>query len=206
MGAIENRKRSSTARAATDGSAEVLTARRFFESVSSNPDLARDLILRLSIRLRTIEDKIAGHLLPFVHQDGPAAQSSIAVIAENSAIALLAQNDGLRARIGAAAIHILQLPYVVGRVPVAGETEAPRYPDLLIEEEVPFRLSRNHFAISRNGSGYFVSDLRSKLGTIVNGRGIGDHFTTDTAPLHRGENRIVAGGWDSPFEFLVLVS
>jgi hypothetical protein len=28
---------------------------------------------------------------------------------------------------------------------------------------------------------------------------------TDTAPLHHGENRIVAGGWDSPFEFVVLI-
>jgi len=49
MGVIEGRSRSATARAVTDGEAEVLTARQFLERVSSDPALARDLILRLSI-------------------------------------------------------------------------------------------------------------------------------------------------------------
>ena len=57
MGVIENRNRSATARAATDGAVEVLTARQFLDRVSSDPKLARELILRLSIRLRKIEDK-----------------------------------------------------------------------------------------------------------------------------------------------------
>jgi len=60
MGVIEGRSRSATARAVTDGEAEVLTARQFLERVSSDPALARDLILRLSMRLRRIEDKITG--------------------------------------------------------------------------------------------------------------------------------------------------
>ena len=65
MGVIEGRSRSATARAVTDGEVEVLTARQFLERVSSDPALARDLILRLSVRLRRIEDKIVGDLLPF---------------------------------------------------------------------------------------------------------------------------------------------
>ena len=67
MGVIEGRSRSATARAVTDGEVEVLTARQFLERVSSDPALAHDLILRLSVRLRRIEDKIAGDLLPFAH-------------------------------------------------------------------------------------------------------------------------------------------
>jgi len=67
MGVIKGRSRNATARAAADGEVEVLTARQFLERVSSEPALARDLILRLSIRLRRIEDKIAGNLLPFAH-------------------------------------------------------------------------------------------------------------------------------------------
>ena len=71
MGVIEGRSRSATARAATDGEVEVLSARQFLERVSSDPALAHDLILRLSVRLRRIEDKIAGNLLPFVHDRSP---------------------------------------------------------------------------------------------------------------------------------------
>jgi CRP/FNR family transcriptional regulator, cyclic AMP receptor protein len=43
------------------------------------------------------------------------------------------------------------------------------------------------------------------LGTIVNGQGIGHHFMRDAVSLHVGENRIIAGGWGSPFEFVVSV-
>ena len=85
MGVIEGRSRSSTARAVTDGEVEVLTARQFLERVSSDPALAHDLILRLSVRLRRIEDKIAGDLLPFAHDrpsDGAGETASDAVIAD----------------------------------------------------------------------------------------------------------------------------
>jgi len=209
MGVIENRSRSATARAAADGEVEILTAQQFLDRVSSDPALARDLILRLSVRLRKIEDKIAGDLLPFAHdrsRDGPGGTTSDAVIAGDARISLTAQTDALRARIGAAPIHVANLPFLVGRVPGERETKPLRRPDLLIEDEEPFRLSRQHFMIGRCGDQILVSDLGSTLGTIVNGRAIGHHFMKDASSLHRGENHVVAGGGDSPFVLLISVN
>ncbi|MGO8915508.1 MAG: cyclic nucleotide-binding domain-containing protein [Stellaceae bacterium] len=208
MGVIECRSRSATARAVADGEVEVLTARQFLERMSGDPTLACDLILRLSVRLRGIEDKIAGDLLPFAHdrsQDGMRETASDAVIARDATISLAAQSDALRARIGAVPIHVATLPFMVGRTPVEGEAKPSRRPDLMIEDEEPFRLSRQHFMIARSADRLLVSDLGSTLGTIVNGRAIGHHFMKDAAPLHSGENHIIAGGLDSPFEFLVSV-
>ena len=208
MGVIEGRSRSATARATADGEVEVLTARQFLERVSSDPALARNLILRLSIRLRRVEDKIAGDVLPFAHDrspDGTGETVSGTVIADDATISLAAQSDALRARIGVAPIQVAKLPFLVGRVPVDGEAQPLRRPDLLIDDEEPFRLSRQHFMIARSGDRLLVSDLGSTLGTMVNGRAIGHHFMKDAEPLHRGENHIVAGGWNSPFEFLVSI-
>jgi CRP/FNR family transcriptional regulator, cyclic AMP receptor protein len=208
MGVIEGRSRSATARATADGEVEVLTARQFLERVSSDPALARNLILRLSIRLRRVEDKIAGDVLPFAHDrspDGTGETVSGTVIADDATISLAAQSDALRARIGVAPIHVAELPFLVGRVPVDGDAQPLRRPDLLIDDEEPFRLSRQHFMIARSGDRVLVSDLGSTLGTMVNGRAIGHHFMKDAEPLHRGENHIVAGGWNSPFEFLVSI-
>ena len=70
---------------------------------------------------------------------------------------------------------------------------------------MPFRLSRQHFVITRSGGAFLISDLGSALGTIVNGQAVGRHFTKDSAPLHRGDNQIIAGGLDSPFKFLVSI-
>src|SRR5262249_7588281 len=56
----------------------------------------------------------------------------------------------------------------------------------------------------RDGS-YYVRDLCSTLGTIVNGEPIGDHFRGDEAPLRAGENEVIAGGVDSLFVFAVFI-
>jgi putative ABC transport system ATP-binding protein len=49
MGVIEHRNRSATARAAADSVVEIMTAQQFLDRVSTDPALARTLILRLSI-------------------------------------------------------------------------------------------------------------------------------------------------------------
>jgi pSer/pThr/pTyr-binding forkhead associated (FHA) protein len=73
--------------------------------------------------------------------------------------------------------------------PVAREGLPPLQPDLKLDDTVPFRLSRNHFMIERRKGSYYVRDLSSRLGTIVNGEPIGEHFRGDDgAPLRAGEN------------------
>jgi CRP/FNR family transcriptional regulator, cyclic AMP receptor protein len=59
---------------------------------------------------------------------------------------------------------------------------------------------------SRSNGQLLVWDLGSMLGTIVNEQAIGHHFSKDAAPLRRGENRVVAGGWDSPYSFPISVN
>ena len=48
-----------------------------------------------------------------------------------------------------------------------------------------------------------VLDLRSTLGTEVNGEFLGEHFDKDFKYLNMGENTITAGGMESPFTFTV---
>ncbi len=123
---------------------------------------------------------------------------------EKVTLSLVARSDTLRARLGAAPIPVAHLPFVVGRPPLADEAQPWRRPDLLIEDEEPFRLSSDHFAIMRGTGGLAIADLGSTLGTIVNGQATGHQFTKDAAPLRRGENLVVAGGWDSPLRLHLI--
>ena len=77
------------------------------------------------------------------------------------------------------------------------------HPDLKLDDTVPFRLSRNHFMILKRDGSYYVHDLRSTLGTIVNGQPIGEHFRIDDAPLR---DEVIAGGVDSRFVFSVFIA
>jgi hypothetical protein len=207
MAAIEARNHSATARAVTDGAVEMLTTHQFLDLITRDPQMARGVILRLSSRLRLADDKIASEALASVHDlhsDSGARQDTNAV--DRITILLAAKTDALRARLGAPAIPIDKLPFVVGRLHLEGEGLSALVPDLLIEDNRPFRLSRQHFMITRSGQQLLISDLGSTLGTIVNGQAIGHHFMRDTAPLIHGENDVLAGGRDSLFEFTVSVA
>ncbi len=198
MGVIEKRARSATVRATADATVEVLTAQEFLDRVSHDPALARELILRLSIRLRSIEDRIVSDTTL------NSARLSVANPSITS-ITLTALTDRLRSQIGSAPIEISSLPFVVGRVPAGNEGEPPRKPDLLVEDRSPFRLSRDHFIVEYRDERLVVSDLGSKLGTVVNGLPIGWDFMRDAVALHRGENHIIAGGQGAPYEFVISV-
>jgi FHA domain len=119
--------------------------------------------------------------------------------------AYLAAGDPWLQRQLRAPVGLGDRPFVVGRRPVAGEGLPPRQPDLMLDDPLPFRLSRNHFVIEQRREGYHVRDLCSTLGTIVNGQPIGCDFGTDDVLLRFGENEVIAGGADSPFVFSVSI-
>jgi len=205
MGVIEKRVRNATARASTAVEAEQFSVPEFFQRVSADPLMAQELMLRLSVRLREIEDKIADDL-PLA---GAMAKESEAVgsltVFGLLPLQLTADTVALREKIGIQPIMVDQFPFVVGRRPKPGEKVPKRVPDLLLEDGVPYRISRQHFMIARLKGGLVVRDLDSALGTSVNGEPIGSHFRTDVAELRPGENRIVAGGMDSDFAFTALI-
>lgn len=203
MSVAENRaQRSATARAVSDGEAELIGRAEFLDQVSGSPDTARKLIARLCHRLHDLEDRVVTdeqRLQPREGRDGLG--DSLAV----HDVILAVETADLRRQLPEP-FDIGTVPFVVGRAVLPGEPAAPRELNLKLHDHVPLRLSRNHFAIVRRDGRYYIRDLRSTLGTMVNGRFIGEHFGADEAPLVIGENEVAAGGEGSPFVFFVTVA
>ena len=205
MGVVENRPRSATARAASEVEVEILTPAEFFDQIAGSPPAARDLIRRLSQRLREADDRIVNderrndRALVTWNTDSRTARASV------DKAYLAAKNPWLQRQLRTP-LRLGDPAFVVGRAPVAEEELPPLEPDLKLNDTPPFRLSRNHFMIESRDGNYHVCDLRSTLGTIVNGEPIGSHFRTDDALLRAGENEVIAGGVDSPFIFSVYLS
>jgi CRP/FNR family cyclic AMP-dependent transcriptional regulator len=206
MGVVENRPRSATARAASEVEVEILTATEFLDQIAGSPRAARELIQRLSQRLREADDRIVNNERRSGRAHGTRTDANSQTAIESVKQAYLAAKNPWLQRQFHTPLGLGDLPFVVGRGLVAREGLPPLQPDLKLDDTVPFRLSRNHFMIEKRDGSYYVRDLRSTLGTIVNGQPIGEHFRGDDAPLRTGENEVIAGGVDSQFVFSVFIA
>jgi len=103
-GVVENRRwRSATARAASEVEVEILTPTEFLDQIAGSPRAARELIQRLSQRLREADDRIDSQTV------GSAVNN-----------AFLAAKDPWLQRQFHTPLGIGDLPFVVGRRRVAG--------------------------------------------------------------------------------------
>ena len=195
MGVVENRPRSATARAACEVELEILTPGEFLDEIARSPSAARELIQRLSQRLREADDRIVNDERRSSRGYGGQTDAGRQIVQVSDTNAYLAaKNPWLQHQLHTP-IGLGDLPFVVGRRPDDGEEPPPLEPNLKLDDVAPFRLSRDHFVIETRDGGYHVRDLRSTLGTIVNGQPIGNHFRTDDALLRGGENEVIAGAW-----------
>ena len=206
MGVVDNRPRNASARAAGTVEAEILTPSEFLDEIAASPRTARELIQRLSQRLREADDRIVrDERRSSLVRDNRKDSDSKSLGPPLDTAYLAAKNPWLQRQFHTP-IGVGDRPFVVGRRPATGEGRPTWQPDLMLDDTAPFRLSRSHFIIEKCDRGYHVRDLCSTLGTIVNGEPIGDHFRTDDVLLRAGENEVIAGGIDSPFVFSVTMA
>jgi CRP/FNR family cyclic AMP-dependent transcriptional regulator len=206
MGVLEGRPRSATVRAAERVEAEMIERQAFLERVSAEPELARKLLLRMSARLRDVEDMLTQ---VYASHEAPDSGRELAPLAPTAeappALTLTGSTYAAKFFIGPEPIRIPHLPFIIGRRHDQNEPSSVITPDLAIGEDPPHRLSRAHFMLLRDDDDILVRDLNSTLGTIVNGQPLGHDFPVDSAPLRHGDNSVVAGGAGSPFAFAVTL-
>lgn len=190
MGIIEGQKRSASARAKGPVAAELLERSEFFRLISEDTSAASLLITRLGDRLRAVSEKLA--------------QAEVSREAPPPRLQLFASSEPLRALIPEEGLELAELPFSIGRKS-EGQTRSGVEIKLTLPDSKPFRLSRQHFALTLLEDRCAVLDLGSTLGTRVNGEGLGQDFGRDFKHLDPGENEIVAGGSNSPFVFRVVL-
>lgn len=119
---------------------------------------------------------------------------------------LLPNGKRIGKRFAAEGLEIARLPFSVGRKGGARDVAGLEAVDLEFLDDRPYQLSRRHFTIQMGEDGPLVRDVGSHHGTVVNGTRIGQRSGGQIfAPLAEGENRIEAGGPETPFRFLVMV-
>jgi CRP-like cAMP-binding protein len=218
MGVIEGMPRSASARAIGPVTAGLMGREDFLHFISENPNSAYQLIARLSERLRSKEEQLAKaavtkdvktytfeEMPAKSDAEDPAGQEMVISKSADLRLTIFPASQFLASHISSQGLDIVRFPFSVGRQPEPCEGGAAVPIDLCLPDTMPYRLSRQHFALDRSKHGYYVFDLRSTLGTEVNGEGLGYSFGKDMKYLDEGENVINAGGCDSQYSFRVLL-
>src|SRR5262249_35924703 len=133
MGVVENRPRNATARAASEVEVEILTPTEFFDQIAGLPQAARELIQRLSHRLREADDRIVNDERRSGRTHGIRNDADRQTAVESY---LAAKNPWLRRQLPTP-LGLGDLPLVVGRGPIAREGLPPLQPDLKLDDTVP---------------------------------------------------------------------
>ncbi len=103
-------------------------------------------------------------------------------------------------------LSIRHFPFRIGRLSGFYELFS-KGPDLVIEDEAPYRLSRDHLTLERRERKIYLVDDGSRSGSIVNGIFLGGRRGgTRELPLNEGDNKVVLGGEKSPFVFNMKVT
>jgi CRP-like cAMP-binding protein len=198
MGVIERRPRSATVRAVGDVIVHMLSRDVFLERISGDRDMALSALLRLSERLHAMDDRVASSATTV--RELPAAprasEQPVTIYGASETLVGVIPEDGIR---------VTEFPFHVGRRPGSAEQPAAAPVALQIGDQRPYRLSRLHFSVVRTDRGVAISDLVSTLGTEVNGEYLGETFAKARTELRPGDNRVVAGGLDSPYVFRIVV-
>ncbi|GBD44222.1 putative ABC transporter ATP-binding protein [bacterium HR40] len=197
MGVLEGRRRAASVRARSDVRVRFLDRQEFVSRVVREPELARELLLRLSERLRRTDERLVA--LVETHKGRQVAA------ANRPEIRLFPGTPELARWIPPEGLLLRRLPFTVGRRPAPDERAPEEGVDLALPDGRPYRLSRRHFAIVLEADGVYLVDRDSRLGTIVDELPLGEIFARTRTRLGPGEHEVVAGGLRSPWRFRIRV-
>ncbi len=195
MGVLRDRPRSTTARALGDITLVTISKETFLSTFRKDNPLALPLLRMLCERLSQAGSRLVEQQ---IYSEG-------ARLGEVDSIRLLPASPEMAAQIGSEGLALPDLPFQVGRHRRPGEPARASGSELALQSPGGEQISIQHFCIRGQDGRLVLRDLKSHLGTLVNGVRIASFEQSDVADLTFGENEIQAGGLESPYRFHVIV-
>ena len=102
-------------------------------------------------------------------------------------------------------VEINKFPFKVGRFTKRRADMLFHKNDLNLLDLVPYSISRSHFSITKKNGNFFFTDRGSRLGTVVNGKRIGDTNHRSKKILDQSKNQILFGNRSDKLEFSIEI-
>jgi CRP-like cAMP-binding protein len=195
MSLIEERAHNLIALASTPCRATTLSRSEFVHFLTHNPEQCQRYLRSLFTRLRESSEGLND-------ADDPEPQTPL-----GSSLTIRPLTVRAAKSISEKALSVARYPFRIGRAPEGPDADGAEANDLSILDSKPFNVSRTHAAIdSMEDGSLVVVDRGSHLGTIVNGQRIRGDSSTRHVKLLPGENTLVLGSRNSPFQFRITIT
>ena len=206
MGLLEGRSRSARARAKTAVEVELLGKEEVIRSCVDDAERPSPLLGQLFRRLRSTSDRVRVAL----KDSGQLAYTSEtanteAVLPQRNGVWIEPESANASAQSALEPREITRFPFMIGRRSDVAGAPGDQKNDLLVGDEMPYRVSREHCAIERKDGCFYVRDRGSRLGCVVNGLVIGGDAPAIRAPFQPGENTLVLGAAAHGMRFRLVV-
>lgn len=206
MGMIGRTPRSASALALTPVTLELMTEDEFNRALLENSDALIPYLSSIFDRMRNMN-----HLVREVSAGGASyniesSRNNLSEMGKAKTIRLLADSDRLRKQSALKDKEINEFPFFIGRRRDSAAIDVFQKNQMVIFDERPFSISRNHCAIEYVDDEFYVRDRGSHTGTIINGVRInGSGTSIDRVKLDQAENTLILGGADSEVRFKVIL-
>lgn len=207
MAMIEQRPRSATVRATEELTVEVINREDFHVTLQNGGDHLMPYLSTIFERLRVTNGRLHSALAQ-LEENGLNADAHFeeAPVAEDGpCLEIAPDSEETRSQTVLQARQIRQFPFVIGRRSEIAGVGVYSNNQLLIADRAPYRVSRNHCMIDHDSDTFVLRDYGSRLGSILNGVGVGGPHAERSLPLLEGENLLILGGSDSQIRFKLVV-
>ena len=198
MGLLEDRLRSATVTARSQLEVREINREDFNSLLVKDPLVLVPIIKSLFEKLRQTTNMLAK----------TSAQPDSGPTSEMGPIRVILSGHSTEAKkaLDNKKVKITKFPFLIGRYSANVDLDVFYMNDIAIKEPPPYRVSRNHLAIVKEGGDIRVTDRGSAYGAIVNGDHIGGKGTETCVRLSPGNNRVTVGDTLSRFTFNLEVS
>ena len=158
MSMIDDRPRSATVKALEDTRVVMFTREKFNEVFYSEPRHLTVFLKCLFERMRNIDQQIIDLTIE------KTANGSF-----SGTVRLTGLTEEAEDSLGREELMIGRFPFKIGRKTTAHMNDLFSHNDLLIEDNIPYNVSRNHVSLQVKKDEIYVIDRGSTLGTMING-------------------------------------
>lgn len=216
MGLLDHTLRSANALCISETIVEVMNASDFSKSLTKNPDELVSYLESMFYNMREMNNRLrTANGIPNFKAINAQAKSLTATESDEEiddeskqgkhyGLTLYSDSEVMNQQSALRERKINVFPLTIGRRREAAAIEAFQEDHLVIFDERPYSISREHCLIEERNDGFFVQDLGSYTGTIVNGMRVNGNGTSiNSVQLKIGENSLILGGPESAARFVL---